>query len=131
MTANDWLADALCAEVDTDLFFSVNGVFNSEARSICARCPVSADCLAVALKRRERYGVWGGLSEFARRPLLAALDFAATVKTEDVEVDLCGTYPKGFKRHRSRGEEPCLDCRLAYNAYQRARAVIRAGAVAS
>ena len=31
------------------------------ARSFCERCPVRRECLAAALDRRERYGVWGGV----------------------------------------------------------------------
>lgn len=36
----------------------------------------------------------------------------------------CGT-PAAHKRHRRNGEEPCADCRRAYNADQRRRYHIR------
>jgi len=33
------------------------------AKAVCASCPVIAQCAKHALKVREPYGVWGGLSE--------------------------------------------------------------------
>jgi len=33
------------------------------AKAICAACPVLAQCREHALKTREPYGVWGGMSE--------------------------------------------------------------------
>jgi hypothetical protein len=40
-----------------------------DARRICRRCPVKAECLAYALKYNERDGVWGGTSVRERRAL--------------------------------------------------------------
>lgn len=31
-----------------------------EAKEICSRCPVAAQCLEGALARREKFGIWGG-----------------------------------------------------------------------
>lgn len=31
------------------------------AKLICARCPVSAECLKDALDRGEHFGIWGGV----------------------------------------------------------------------
>jgi WhiB family redox-sensing transcriptional regulator len=39
------------------------------ARAICVRCPVIAECAAHAIKAREPYGVWGGMSEDVRAAL--------------------------------------------------------------
>jgi WhiB family redox-sensing transcriptional regulator len=33
-----------------------------EAKAVCARCPVIADCLAEVLAYPTRYGVWAGLT---------------------------------------------------------------------
>lgn len=33
----------------------------------CVPCPVREACLEYALRRKERYGIWGGLSGRARR----------------------------------------------------------------
>jgi hypothetical protein len=30
------------------------------AKSLCAACPIVAECLAFAIDQRENYGVWGG-----------------------------------------------------------------------
>ena len=65
----DWMAEALCAEVDPDLWFPETGGSSREAKRVCARCGVRAECLAYALANDERYGVWGGQSERARRKL--------------------------------------------------------------
>ncbi len=68
----EWYADALCAQVADEPFFPDKGGSIREAKSVCARCPVKAECLAYALDRHERYGIWGGLSERQRRPLWKA-----------------------------------------------------------
>lgn len=68
MTA-DWWQDALCAQVDIDIFFPDKGGSTKEAKFICNRCPVKSDCLDEALKVGERFGVRGGLSERERRKL--------------------------------------------------------------
>ena len=65
----DWMADAACAEVDPELWFPETGGSSREAKRICARCGVLAECLAYAMANDERYGVWGGHSERARRKL--------------------------------------------------------------
>jgi WhiB family redox-sensing transcriptional regulator len=46
---------------------------------ICRGCPVRAECLASALERDERYGLWGGLTPNERAALLktGASPFAA------------------------------------------------------
>ena len=39
------------------------------AKSVCAACPVRAECLDYALRVREPFGIWGGLNETERRAL--------------------------------------------------------------
>lgn len=36
-------------------------------RKFCSDCPVKKNCLGYALDRSEKYGMWGGLGETARR----------------------------------------------------------------
>ncbi|NUO57269.1 MAG: WhiB family transcriptional regulator [Hamadaea sp.] len=74
LTAPDWTADALCAQVDNDVFFPEKGGSTREAKSVCARCSVSAECLDYALANDERFGIWGGLSERELRKIKSALD---------------------------------------------------------
>lgn len=40
-----------------------------EAKSVCARCTVTVDCLAFALRTGQDQGVWGGLDDAERRDL--------------------------------------------------------------
>jgi WhiB family redox-sensing transcriptional regulator len=39
------------------------------AKALCATCPVIMECRAHALKVREPFGVWGGLTEAERAVL--------------------------------------------------------------
>ena len=67
-----WQERALCAQTDPEAFFPEKGGSTREAKRICARCEVKAECLAYALEHDERYGIWGGLSERERRRLRGA-----------------------------------------------------------
>ena len=42
------------------------------AKAICEDCPVRVSCLDYALSIHEPFGIWGGLTEHERQPLLAA-----------------------------------------------------------
>jgi hypothetical protein len=63
------MLDALCAQVDPDLFFPEKGGRSPSAVRVCRRCPVAAECLEFSLENRQRYGIWGGTSEKQRRRL--------------------------------------------------------------
>jgi WhiB family transcriptional regulator, redox-sensing transcriptional regulator len=43
-----------------DLWFAENPRDLDQAKSLCAECPIKAECLAGALSRGEPWGVWGG-----------------------------------------------------------------------
>jgi WhiB family redox-sensing transcriptional regulator len=64
-----WARRALCADVDPEIFFPANGDPATEARQVCGRCPVTAECLAYSLSNNEAYGIWGGLDPEERRSL--------------------------------------------------------------
>lgn len=64
-----WQENALCAEVDGELFFPEKGCSAREAKSICRRCEVQDECLDYALREGLDHGVWGGTSERERRLL--------------------------------------------------------------
>lgn len=77
--SEDWRDDALCRQVDPELFFTAGRSDASrnreqirQAKSVCHLCPVASQCLAWALATSQEYGVWGGLSEEERRPLAAS-----------------------------------------------------------
>lgn len=68
---DDWRDQAACLEVGYAIFFpegppSAVESGNREAIRICQRCPVAAECLAHALERDERYGIWGGTTPYER-----------------------------------------------------------------
>ena len=64
-----WQERALCAQTDPEAFFPEKGGSTREAKRICGRCEVKAECLEYALGHDERFGIWGGLSERERRRL--------------------------------------------------------------
>ncbi|WP_372451397.1 WhiB family transcriptional regulator [Mycolicibacter acidiphilus] len=68
-TNEQWQERALCAQTDPEAFFPEKGGSTREAKKICQRCPVRAECLEYALAHDERFGIWGGLSERERRRL--------------------------------------------------------------
>ncbi len=65
----DWRHSAACTQTDPELFFPEKGNPSREARAVCVRCPVRAECLTDALAQARVYGVWGGTTERERRRL--------------------------------------------------------------
>jgi WhiB family redox-sensing transcriptional regulator len=69
--AQTWMRDAACASVDPELFFPADGRHPAtEAKRVCASCPVQPECLAYSLAGEEEFCIWGGLTEKERRQLL-------------------------------------------------------------
>jgi WhiB family redox-sensing transcriptional regulator len=64
-----WQDKANCLGVDPDLFFPSRGASTREAKEVCRGCVVRLDCLEFSLVSREKFGIWGGLSERERRRL--------------------------------------------------------------
>ncbi|MEQ7007679.1 WhiB family transcriptional regulator [Actinopolymorpha sp. B17G11] len=62
-----WTVDAVCGQTDPEAFFPEKGNSVREAKALCRRCVVRAECLETALANNERFGIWGGLSEVERR----------------------------------------------------------------
>jgi WhiB family redox-sensing transcriptional regulator len=65
-----WRQHAACRGIDPEVFHPVSEEDAEEAKAICELCPVRQPCLEHALVRREREGVWGGLTERERRRIL-------------------------------------------------------------
>ena len=63
----DWKDYSNCLGVDPDLFFPARGASTREAKEVCRSCVVQNDCLEYALQNGEKFGIWGGMSERARR----------------------------------------------------------------
>lgn len=67
-----WMADALCREIDPDLWFPEKGDPARVAKKMCRSCPVFFACTSHSLVADERHGIWGGLAESDRRAILRA-----------------------------------------------------------
>ncbi|MES5817966.1 WhiB family transcriptional regulator [Streptomyces sp. RG80] len=71
----EWLRQAACVGEDPELFFPVGTQGPAlrdvaAAKRVCARCPVTAECLGWALGNGQTSGVWGGTCEQERVALL-------------------------------------------------------------
>lgn len=69
----DWVAEAACKGMDTDLFFldQFGQAANTErlkiVRPLCKECPVRQQCLEYAVDNSIDIGIWGGLTGRERR----------------------------------------------------------------
>ena len=72
--APDWRDLASCRFSDSSVFFPAGSSGPAlevieKAKSICATCPVQAECIAFALEANQESGIWGGYAEDERRRL--------------------------------------------------------------
>lgn len=101
----DWRERAICREEDPELFFPLGEEHTTgrgptepvalqlaEAKAVCRRCPVVAECLAWALDAGQDFGVWGAMDSDERRAL----------KRRTPERFQTGTYTRGPKKKRDR-----------------------------
>lgn len=73
--SSDWRDRAACLGMDTNLFYpdTYAPVKVADQRRLrmamatCEDCPVRPECLAYAIGLPERYGIWGGVGEHARK----------------------------------------------------------------
>jgi superfamily II DNA or RNA helicase len=68
-----WRAAAACAGTDGELFYPGRGQSMAAAVATCVQCPVRALCLGEALYSGDHFGIWGGVSERARRQVRRVL----------------------------------------------------------
>lgn len=63
-----WSTHAACRDSAVEFFPDAGETASviRSAKAICETCPVVHECLAEALERHERHGVWGGLTEMER-----------------------------------------------------------------
>lgn len=66
VVSGTWREAAACRGSSTEVFYPETDREAAVAKAICAGCVVRAECLEIALRNRERYGVWGGLTERER-----------------------------------------------------------------
>lgn len=69
----EWQLKARCRAMDINIFFHPDderGLARrqrvEQAKQICSSCPVIMQCADFALRSRERFGTWGGISESDR-----------------------------------------------------------------
>ena len=67
-----WMERGICQDRDEDakIFFPDQGNNASQAKKMCARCPVRMKCLEWSITTRQMYGVWGGVAEKKRRQMM-------------------------------------------------------------
>lgn len=68
----EWMQRGACTSADPESWFPDKSVPNQHikaAKAICADCPVRIECLQFSLDNDERFGIWGGLTEYDRRKL--------------------------------------------------------------
>lgn len=73
MEVYEWQYEGACRNADPETFFSPESergprrrAREAAAKSYCSTCPVIDQCLEHALKVKEPYGVWGGLTTSER-----------------------------------------------------------------
>ena len=59
-------SQAVCRNMDTEIFFSLNAKDISIAKDACLKCPAQQACLDSALYSEE-YGIWGGKTPNERK----------------------------------------------------------------
>ncbi len=79
----EWQEVGACREADPELFFhpqNERGLArlrrDRAAKSVCARCSVRIECADYAIRAREPYGVWGGLTEEERERVYVRIALA-------------------------------------------------------
>jgi WhiB family redox-sensing transcriptional regulator len=74
----EWQLEGACRREDPAVFFHPEGERgptrrrrDEQAKQVCLTCPVLQQCRTHALKVREPYGVWGGMTEDEREVIYA------------------------------------------------------------
>lgn len=67
----EWHLRAACRGLDSNIFFRKQGESMRQVKAICAGCAVRRECLDEAIEHNYKFGIWGGLSEKARRAIRA------------------------------------------------------------
>jgi WhiB family redox-sensing transcriptional regulator len=120
----EWQDLALCAETDPEAFFPEKGGSVREAKKVCRKCEVRAQCLEYALENDERFGIWGGLSERERRHVKRETAAPAAPR-------LCRKYLHVMTEANTRPCGGCIACKQAADDRASARRrIVRAGSLA-
>ena len=103
----EWQEVGACRQADPTLFFhpqNERGLArvrrDQAAKAVCAACPVRIECADYAIRSREPYGVWGGLTEEDRENIYRRIPIAVypRAKGEGARVcadEIAGAVPQG------------------------------------
>lgn len=85
----DWFDKAACKDYPSEIFYA-DGEDKDEdakreamAKVICKKCPVAAECLMHAIRKDEKYGVWGSFAPKERKNLIQLFTMSK------INIDLC------------------------------------------
>ena len=78
-----WCRSARCRGVSPAVFFVTHGSSVDQARAICSRCPVAADCLEYALAWPQLLGVWAATTVEQTRGFSSAPNCSAAGATSE------------------------------------------------
>lgn len=60
----------VCALTPSLDFFSGAAAVKAECKALCGECPVVDDCLKFSIVTEQEFGIWGGLDEKERKPMI-------------------------------------------------------------
>lgn len=84
----EWMDEAAC-KGNSEFFYSdstdkkENTRKESQAKLLCKKCPVSAECLLFAIENDESFGIWGSFAPKERTTLTSLFS------KEKIDIDLC------------------------------------------
>lgn len=84
----EWMDEAAC-KGSSEFFYAdstdkkENTKKESQAKIICKKCPVSAECLLFAIENDESFGIWGSFAP-KERSILTSL-----FSKEKIDIDFC------------------------------------------
>lgn len=73
-----WLDHGACTAYEPEAFYPGRGESPTAARNACARCKVRPACAQWAFISRQRFGVWGGMTQATLENLNTARIHATT-----------------------------------------------------
>ena len=88
---NNWKSKAACKNKTTQIFYcdspdkGINLEREAQAKSICRKCPVVAECLLDAINRKESYGIWGSFAPKERNTIVNLFE------KESIDINFCKT----------------------------------------
>lgn len=116
----EWTRESACLSPDVNprWWHSDRAQHITQARQVCAGCPVRLPCATGALERAEADGIWGGLD----------------LKDRQKVAKRHGYDPPGRAAHGTRSRYVsdcrCPDCTRAHARYEHGRRLARRGATA-